>query len=65
MSVALGASHLGDCRRTGKFFERQYAIMADIAAEAWSKASARWAERNGSPPLLQSERGYLSRTENA
>ncbi|MGB0417096.1 MAG: MraY family glycosyltransferase [Coraliomargarita sp.] len=29
------------------FSDRQFAIIADIAAEAWSKAAARWAELNG------------------
>lgn len=29
------------------FSERQFAIIADIAAEAWGKATARWTELNG------------------
>jgi len=31
------------------FSPRQFALVADIAAEAWSKASARWKELNGEP----------------
>lgn len=31
------------------FSERQFGIIADVAAEAWSKASIRWNEINGAP----------------
>ena len=37
------------------FTESQFALLADIAAETWSKASARWAEINGAPLAFNSE----------
>ncbi len=37
------------------FSERQFAIISDIAAEAWSKASVRWNEVNGSALDFESQ----------
>ncbi len=37
------------------FSEKQFLLIADIAAEAWSKASHRWQEVNGSPLNFDSE----------
>ena len=31
------------------FSERQFALISDIAAEAWSKAAVRWKAVNGGP----------------
>jgi len=42
------------------FSERQFTIISDVAAEAWSKASVRWKEVNGSPLAFDSKASEAS-----
>ncbi len=42
------------------FSERQFAIISDVAAEAWSKAAVRWKEVNGNPLDFDSKAGEVT-----
>ena len=42
------------------FSERQFALISDIAAEAWSKAAVRWKVVKGSPFVFDAEAGEPS-----